>query len=54
MVTRDMWDEVFRRFGKENSMMNVTHFCAGVRFALCIEFVGPIARPTNSRRQDTW
>ena len=26
METRDIWEEVFRRFGKKNSTMNVTDF----------------------------
>ncbi|PFX21218.1 hypothetical protein AWC38_SpisGene14301 [Stylophora pistillata] len=28
MQARDMWEEVFRIFGKENSAMNATDFCA--------------------------
>ena len=37
MQARDMWEEVFRRFGKENSAMNATDFYAGVRFGLFID-----------------
>ena len=37
MKTRDMFDEVFRRFGKENSSMNATEFFAGDKFALFID-----------------
>ena len=37
METRDIWEEVFRRFGKKNSTMNVTDFFAGDRFALFID-----------------
>ena len=36
MKTRDMFDELFRRFGKENSSMNATEFFAGDKFALFI------------------
>ena len=32
MKTRDMWEEVFRRFGKENSAIKATEFYAGDRF----------------------
>ena len=31
---RDLWEEVFRRFGKETSSLNATDFYAGERFAL--------------------
>ena len=34
--TRDMWVEVFRRFGKENSIINAYDFYAGDRFTLSI------------------
>ena len=37
MQARDMWEEVFRRFGKENSAMNATDFYAGDRFGLFID-----------------
>ena len=37
MKTRDMFDEVFRRFRKENSSMNATEFFAGDKFALFID-----------------
>ena len=36
MKTRDMWEEVFKRFEKENSEMNATDFYAGDRFGLFI------------------
>lgn len=36
MKTRDMWNEVFRRFGQENSLINATGFYAGDKFALFI------------------
>ncbi|RMX58795.1 hypothetical protein pdam_00021872 [Pocillopora damicornis] len=36
MKTRDMWEEVFKRFEKENSEMNATDFYAGDRFDLFI------------------
>ena len=32
-----MWEEVFRRFGKENSTINPTDFYAGNRSALFID-----------------
>ena len=32
-----MWEEVFRRFGKENSAMNATDFYAADRFSLFID-----------------
>ena len=32
--TRDMWDEVLRIFGKDNTAMNATDFNARERFAL--------------------
>ena len=32
--TRNIWEEVLRRFGKENSTMNATDFYAGYRFSL--------------------
>ena len=32
-----MWEEVFRRFGKENSTINPTDFYAGNRFAHFID-----------------
>ena len=34
MRTRGMWEEVIRRFGKENSAMNATDFYAADRFSL--------------------
>ena len=34
--TRDFWEEIFRRFGKENSSMDATDFYTGDRFALFI------------------
>ena len=37
MKTRDFWEEIFRRFGKENSSLNATDFYAGDRFALFID-----------------
>ena len=37
MEGRDMWEEIFRRFGKENSAKNATDFYAGNRFALFID-----------------
>ena len=37
MKTKDMFDEVFRRFGKENSSMNTIEFFAGDKFALFID-----------------
>lgn len=37
MKTGDLWEEVYRRFGKENGSMNVTDFYAGNRFALFVE-----------------
>ncbi|PFX34131.1 hypothetical protein AWC38_SpisGene1013 [Stylophora pistillata] len=37
MKTRDMWEEVFRGFGKENSAMNATDFYAGDRFGIFID-----------------
>ena len=37
MKTGDLWEEVFRRFGKENSSMNATEFYAGDRFALFVD-----------------
>ena len=37
METGDMWEEVFRRLGEENSTMNTTDFHAGDRFALFID-----------------
>ena len=36
METKDLWEEVFIRFGKENSTMNATDFSTGDRFALFI------------------
>ena len=36
MKTRDMWEEVSKRFEKENSEMNATDFYAGDRFGLFI------------------
>ena len=36
MKTRDVWEEVFKRFEKENSEMNATDFYAGDRFGLFI------------------
>ena len=37
MKMRDMFDKVFRRFGKENSSMNATDFFAGDKFELFID-----------------
>ena len=37
MKTIDMWEELFRRFGKENSAMNATDIYAGDRFGLFID-----------------
>ena len=37
LETRDMWEEVFRIFGKENSAINAIDFYAGNRFALFID-----------------
>ena len=37
MKTIDMWEELFRRFGKENSVMNATDIYAGDRFGLFID-----------------
>ena len=37
MMTRDIWEEVFRGFGKENSTMNATEFYVGDRFGLFID-----------------
>ena len=37
METRDIWEEVFRRYGKKNSTMNATDFSSGDRFALFID-----------------
>ena len=37
MKTRDFWEEIFRRFGKENSSLVATDFYAGDRFALFID-----------------
>ena len=37
MRTRGMWEEVLRRFGKENSAMNATDFYAADRFCLFID-----------------
>ena len=37
MKTGDFWEEVYRRFGKENSSMNVTDFYGGDRFALFVD-----------------
>ena len=37
LETRDIWEEVFRRLGKENSAINATDFYAGNRFALFID-----------------
>ena len=34
MGTRNIWEEVLRRFGKENSTVNATDFYAGYRFSL--------------------
>ena len=34
MEIRDIWKEIFKRFGKENSAMNTIDFYAGDRFAL--------------------
>ncbi|PFX12140.1 hypothetical protein AWC38_SpisGene23950 [Stylophora pistillata] len=37
MQARDIWEEVFRRFGKENSAMNATDIYTGDRFGLFID-----------------
>ena len=37
MKTRDFWEEIFRRFGKENSSLDATGFYAGDRFALFVD-----------------
>ena len=37
MEERNMWEEAFRRFGKEDSLINATYFFAGNRFALFID-----------------
>ena len=37
MKTIDMWEEVFRRFGKENSLMTPSEFYPRDRFALFID-----------------
>ena len=37
MKTRDFWEEIFRRFGKENSSLDATDFYAGDRFALFVD-----------------
>ena len=37
MKTRDFWEELFRRFGKENSSLDATDFYTGDRFALFID-----------------
>ena len=37
MKPRDQFEEVFRRFGKENSSMNTTEFYAGDKFAFFID-----------------
>lgn len=37
MKTRDLWEEIFRRFGKENSSMNVENFYSGDRFGLFVD-----------------
>ena len=37
MKTRDFWEEIFRRFGKENSSLDATDFYTGDRFALFID-----------------
>ena len=37
METRDIWKEIFKRFGKEDSATNTTDFYAGDRFALFID-----------------
>lgn len=37
MKTRDMWEEAFRRFGKENSSLTASEFYAGGRFTLFID-----------------
>lgn len=39
MKTREMWEEVNRRFGKENSSMTPSDFYAGDRFALFIDLI---------------
>ena len=37
MKTRDFWEEIFRRLGKENSSLDATGFYAGDRFALFVD-----------------
>ena len=37
MKTGDLWEDVFRRFGKENSSINLTDVYAGDRFALFVD-----------------
>ena len=37
MKTRDFWEEIFRRFGKENSSLDATDFYTGDRFALFVD-----------------
>ena len=37
MKTRHFWEQIFRRFGKENSSLDATDFYAGDRFALFID-----------------
>ena len=37
MKMRDFWEEIFRRFGKENSSLDATDFYNGDRFALFID-----------------
>lgn len=39
MKTREMWEEVNRRFGKENSSMTPSDFYAGDTFALFIDLI---------------
>ena len=37
MKATDMWEEVFRKFGKENSSMTPSELYAGDRFALFVD-----------------
>ena len=37
MKTRDLWEEIFRRFGKENSSLDATDFYTGDRFVLFVD-----------------
>ena len=37
MKTKDLWEEIFRKFGKENSSMTETKFYARGRFGLFVD-----------------